>query len=221
MAADYIPSNDLEFDLWASNFVSHVTGTPTLFGETTTTAAALGALYDAWHDALTDYQGGVNSVHSFLGAKEDARDAAVPEFRAMIGRIQARAGTDDSQRGTLGIPVHDHTPTPAALPATVPVLEIDTSTRLAHRVNFADQGTPTAKAKPAGVYGCEIWVKIGGPPPGDSSDCVYLATDTKTPYVATYDSADAGQTAHYMARWVNTRHEAGLWGPTESATIGA
>jgi len=33
--------------------------------------------------------------------------------------------------------------------------------------------------------------------------------------------ADAGQTAHYMLRWLSTRGEAGPWSETASATVGA
>ena len=48
-----------------------------------------------------------------------------------------------------------------------------------------------------------------------------LATDTRTPYLAVYDGAEGGQTAHYLLRWENTRGESGPWSETVSATIGA
>ena len=37
------------------------------------------------------------------------------------------------------------------------------------------------RAKPDGVQGCEVWVKVDGPPPADPSELKYLATDTRTP----------------------------------------
>ena len=36
-----------------------------------------------------------------------------------------------------------------------------------------------------------------------------------------YPGENAGQTAHYMQRWVSTTGEKGLWSETASATIGA
>jgi hypothetical protein len=45
--------------------------------------------------------------------------------------------------------------------------------------------------------------------------------DTATPYLKTFAGADAGKTAHYRLRWVNTRQEAGPWSPVYSATITA
>jgi predicted phage tail protein len=42
---------------------------------------------------------------------------------------------------------------------------------------------------------------------------------TATPYLTDSAGADAGKTAHYWLRWVNTRGEAGPWSDTISATI--
>ena len=59
------------------------------------------------------------------------------------------------------------------------------------------------------------------PAPLDPSELTFLATDTRTPYVAAFDGADANKVAHYMLRWENTRGETGPWSETASATIGA
>ena len=45
--------------------------------------------------------------------------------------------------------------------------------RLQHTIHFADEATPTSKAKPAGVMGAEVWVKVapvGDPAPGSSPE---------------------------------------------------
>ena len=83
----------------------------------------------------------------------------------------------------------------------------------------ATRAPPRSKAKPEGVAGCEIWVKIGGNPPADPGELRYLATDTSTPYLAEYTGADAGKLAHYWLRWVNTRGEKGPWSDSVSGTI--
>ncbi len=92
--------------------------------------------------------------------------------------------------------------------------------RLRHTIQFVDELT-SSHAKPDGVVGCEVWVKVGDPAPADASALKYLATDTLTPYTVDYDGADAGKIAYYMLRWVNTRGEQGPWSQTVSATIGA
>jgi hypothetical protein len=99
------------------------------------------------------------------------------------------------------------------------VATLDTSQRLAHTISFMDEETPTKKAKPAGVLGAEIWVKIGDTPPADPSELSFLALDTNTPYLAEYTGAQAGKKAHYMLRWVDTRGDKGPWSETARATI--
>ncbi len=94
--------------------------------------------------------------------------------------------------------------------------------RLQHTVAFMDESTPTSKAKPAGVMGAEIWVKVGDAPPVDpDTDLTFLGLDTRTPYLAEYGGADGGKPAHYMARWVNAKGEKGPWSETLTVTISA
>ncbi|KKM15216.1 hypothetical protein LCGC14_1698310 [marine sediment metagenome] len=168
--------------------------------------------------ALSTAQAAAQSARQ---AKDAARDAYEALIRPVVARLQASAEVDDAERAGLGITVPDRIATPAEIPTTRPVASVDTSQRLQHTVRFADESTPTRTAKPKGVMGVELWVKIGDPPPIGPSQVNFLALDTRTPYVATYPGAVANQVAHYMLRWVNTRGEKGPWSETASATIGA
>jgi hypothetical protein len=70
-------------------------------------------------------------------------------------------------------------------------------------VRFSDESKATGKAKPPGVMGAELWVKVapaGHPPPADPGELTLLAVDTRTPYVAYCPGEDGGKTAHYMLR---------------------
>lgn len=91
---------------------------------------------------------------------------------------------------------------------------VDFSTRLQHKISYADETTPSTKAKPAGVHGCEVWVKLG-----DAADFSFLATNTASPYLAVFADADAGKTAVYRLRWVNNRGEHGPWSATVNAML--
>ena len=71
------------------------------------------------------------------------------------------------------------------------------------------------------MRGAQIWVKLGDAVPVDPSELTFLATDTRTPYLAKFDGADANKVVHYMLRWESTRGEPGPWSETASATIGA
>jgi hypothetical protein len=153
-------------------------------------------------------------------AKDASRAASETAIRTVVRKIQANPQITNAQRQAMGISLRTTGRTPVEVPTTRPRLDIDTSQRLRHTVSFADESTPTSKAKPAGVISCEVWVKIGGPVPVDPSECHFLGLDTRTPYIATYHGEDAGKMAHYMARWVNTRSQQGPWSETASATIG-
>lgn len=59
--------------------------------------------------------------------------------------------------------------TPVAVPSTAPVGRIEQANRLEHTTNFVDATTPTSKAKPAGVRGCQVWLKIGTAERGPTS----------------------------------------------------
>ncbi len=168
-----------------------------------------------------DYIPGADGDFDAWQAKDTARGALEGVIRPLVQRLQASAAVDDTERAALGITVRDTTPTPVKAPITRPVVTVDSGQRLQHTISFADEATPTRKGKPGGARGVQIWVKIGDPAPVDPSELTYLATDTRTPYMAKFDGADANKTAHYMLRWESTRGEPGPWSETASATIGA
>ena len=47
---------------------------------------------------------------------------------------------------------------------------------------------------------CEIWVKVtaaGEVAPASADELSFVTLDTVSPYIAEYDGADGGKTAHY------------------------
>ncbi len=222
MAADYIPGADGAFDAWQSNFVTYATANAAALGlDPLVDIPPVATAQTAWS---TDY-GANTAAQAAAQAARQAKSAASSAFegvvRPLVGRLQASADVDDTERAALGITVPDTKPTPVGPPTTRPVVTVDTSQRLQHTIAFADETTLTSRAKPAGVRGAQIWVKIGDPPPTDPNELTFLATDTRTPYVTDFDGADANKVAHYMLRWESTRGDVGPWSETASATIGA
>jgi hypothetical protein len=138
-------------------------------------------------------------------------------MRTVFADIPQSVLTQDD-RNTLNLPERSTTATPAAVPTTKPLVTIDTSNRLEHTINFRDENGNLAK--PQGVRGCQIWVKIGASAK-DPDELKYLATDTKTPYVYHFEGANAGKPAYYWLRWENTRGETGPWSDEVMGTIGA
>jgi hypothetical protein len=219
MPEDYVPRPDDKFDTFQAGFIGYVNGHKAELGVTNDEATALTAKQTAWAAAYATHTAAQTAAKSATTAKEDARSPLESSIRSFAGRFQASESITDAQREAMEIPVHATTRTRVGVPTTRPIATVDTSRRLSHVIDFRDEDKPRSKAKPAGVAGCEIWVKVGGAPPADPSELRYVATDTATPYLAEYLGADAGKTAHYWLRWLNTRGEPGPWSDTVSATI--
>jgi len=119
----------------------------------------------------------------------------------------------------MGLTVKSGTHTATAKPTTCPLATVDFSVRRQHTLNFTDEASPRSKAKPEGVHGCEIFMKVGGEAPKSASELTYIATDTSTPYVNIFGGDEAGKEIYYWLRWVNTRGECGPWSSTVSAMV--
>jgi hypothetical protein len=221
MSPDYLPTADSEFTAWLKNFVDYAGANTAALGLTPAEVTLLTSARTNWEAAFLANIAAQGNAQATRQTKDASRTAAQDLIRPLVQRIQTTGTVQDANREGLGITVRSTSRTPSPTPESRPVVTVDTAQRLRHIITFVDENTPNSRAKPGGVSGCEVWVKVDGPPPVDPVECHYLATDTRAPYTADYDGADAGKVAHYMLRWVNTRGETGPWSQTVSATITA
>jgi hypothetical protein len=218
---DYIPASDAEFNAWQANFVNYANLNLANLGLVILDLTSIFSAQAAWTPSLTAHVAAQANAQSARATKDANRTALEVLIRALVRRLQASPSVSDAEREALGITVPDTGATAAATPTTRPICQVDTAQRLRHTIDFTDESTPTRKAKPAGVLGAEIWVKIGPTPPVDPGELTFLAVDTRSPYTRDYPGSEGGKQAHYMLRWVNTRGETGPWSETATATIGA
>jgi hypothetical protein len=217
--ADFIPSSDTDYTAWMQNFITYADANLAALGLTLADLTPIQNAETTWETAYAALVAAQAQAQSARQTKDDARAAQETLVRPLVAQLQTSPIVTDAQRQALAITVRSTSRTASPTPTSRPVATVDTSQRLRHIIAFIDELTPTSRAKPAGMVGCEIWIKIGGAPPVDPSELTYLATDTRSPYVAEFDGADAGKTAYYMLRWVNTRGERGPWSQTISGTI--
>ena len=222
MGSNYIPSPDGDFDTWQNNFYTYANANLANLGLVAADLTAITTARTAWTNGLTANAAAQTTARAARQTKDDARSAYETLIRSLVRRLQSSPSVDNAERQALGITVKDDvaTLTAASAAATRPVGVVDTSERLRHTIKFFDEATPQSRAKPDGVMGCEIWVKIGDPAPADSGELQFLALDSATPYVAEFTGNQSGKKAHYMLRWVTTRGDKGPWSETVSATIG-
>jgi|CXWL01.1.fsa_nt_gi hypothetical protein len=202
------------------NFVAKVPAVVTSLGLAATTDDAVIAGAAAFKTDLAAAVAALAASAAATATKTGSRGTLESAFSVLYALLVANGMTDDD-RESLGLRVLDTIPTPVGAPTSQPILVVDTSQRLRLTVNFADVATPTSRAKPPGVRSCRLWIKIGGPAPGDLSECTFLADDTRTPYTAIFDGEDGGQIAHVIGQWVSTRGDVGPISETVSSTIGA
>ena len=218
--ADYIPQNDAEFNLWQTNLIDIVGANLAPWGILADDFTALVGTQGVWNAAFTKASNRQNRTSADVQAKDDARKSYEKSLRTFVAQWLANnSKVTNSDRERMGLTVKSGTRTPIPAPTSLPVGIVDFSVRLQHTISFSDEATPRSKAKPAGVHGCEIWMKIDGPAPVDASELSYVATDTSSPYTLNFEGKHAGKTVYYWLRWVNTRGEHGPWSATVSAMV--
>jgi hypothetical protein len=218
--ADYIPQSDFEFHIWQAGLIATAEENQENWGIALADITAVKANQGNWSEAFEIASNKQNRTKADVQAKDDARKPYEKDLRHFVAQWLANnSKVSNSERERMGLTVKSDTRTPVAVPTSFPVGAIDFSIRLQHTIQFADQSSPRSKAKPAGVHGCEIWMKIDGNAPIDASELSYLATDTSTPYIATFEGKYGGKTVYYWLRWVNTRGEHGPWSNTISAMV--
>ncbi len=218
--ADYIPSGDGEFDDFAQNFVTYVGGHLGDFGLVAGDMAGVNAAIGPWNTGYPAVEPAFNLYSAAVATKETARGGLEGAIRALVGVIQAKgSAVTPASKTSARIPVADTTRTAVPVPTSRPIVRVVVSGPRTQKLSWVDEDTPNSTAKPKGVHGLEIFLFIGTTPPTSASQLHQIATDTKTPYTYEFDAADAGKTAYYWCRWVNTKGEPGPWSVMVSATI--
>lgn len=218
--ADYMPKSDAEFTIWQSNLITIVSTSSMGWGIPAEDLTVLVQKQTAWTAAYTVASNRQNRTSADVQAKNDAGETFRKSLRSFVSQWLAyNSKVTNSDRERMGLTVKSGTRTPVPLPVSCPAGSVDFSIRLQHSIHYADESTPSRKAKPAGVHGCEIWMKIDGNTPVDASELSYLTTDTNSPHTTTFEGKYAGKVVYYMMRWVNTRGEHGPWGSTISAMV--
>ena len=218
--ADYIPSTDPEFDLWQKSLMDKIRELMPILGIDPNKAMGLDSKQSIWNTTFSKASNKQNRTAAEVQAKKDALDDYKKEIRSFVAEFLANnSKVYDSDRTLMGLTVKSGTRTPAPVPSTSPLGTVDFSVRLQHTLHLSDQATPQSKAKPAGMHGCEVWVKLGGEAPKDASELSYLGIATSFSYTTTYEGKQANTMAYYWLRWVNTRGERGPWSTTVSSII--
>jgi len=217
---DYVPQNDAKMNLWQKNLIEIVESKVTEWGILAGDFSLVKAKQMVWEAAFDKASNKQNRTSADVLAKDEAYDDYVAVIRPFVAQWLANnSKVSDSDRARMGLTVKTGTRTPTPVPTTSPIGRIDFSVRLQHSIQFYDETSAHSNAKPAGVHGCEVYMKIDGDAPKDASELTYVGTCTASPYQVKFDGSKAGKTVYYWLRWVNTRGESGPWSITLSAMV--
>ena len=217
---DYIPSNDIKFDMWQQNLLDIIKENKVVWELKTDRVATLESKQAVWNAAHSKATNKNDRTLADIMGKTTALKDYKNELRGFVSEYLAKSSlVSNSDRTRMGLTVKSTTRTASPLPTTHPLAIVDFSVRMQHTLCLSDSATPLRKAKPTGIIGCEVWVKIGGEPPKDATELSYTAICTSNYYLAKYSGNQAGLTVYYWLRWVNTRGERGPWSHTISSMI--
>ena len=217
---DLVPRTDGDFHIWQASLVDYTEQNLVTWGIAADDFSAVKSKQSTWDVSYTKASNKQNRTSADVTAKDDSRYDYEKTIRPFIAQwLSSNGKVTDSDRTRMGLTIKSTTRTAVPRPTTCPIGTIDFSVRRQHTIHFSDEASSRSKAKPAGVHGCEIYMKIDGEAPKDVTEMTYLTTDTATPYLITFDGNKAGKTVYYWLRWVNSRSEFGPWSSTVSAMI--
>lgn len=219
MPKDYIPKSTAARADWLDNFVTTVAADKVKFNLSDPEVAELTDANSTLQTAISELAEALDNYNAKLAAKNQAESAAVSKARIRAQQIQANPNITDAERAKLRLTLRDTEPTPMSAPQSFPIVVIDNSKRLRQTLTYFDSNTPTSRARPVNASGAEVSRYIGETPPTGPEQFQRLDESRRSPFTVEYTGADAGKTAYYMLRWVNSRGEKGPWSETVSATI--
>ena len=217
---DYVPQNDAKMNLWQKNLIEIVESKVTEWGILANDLTLVKTKQLVWEAAFDKASNKQNRTAADVLAKDEAYDDYVSVIRPFVAQWLANnSKVSDSDRARMGLTVKTGTRTPTPVPATSPIGTVDFSVRLQHSIQFYDETSAHSNAKPVGVHGCEVYMKVDGDAPKDASELTYVGTCTASPYQVKFDGSKVGKHVYYWLRWVNTRGESGPWSITLSAMV--
>jgi len=220
----YMPRPDGDFAAWAQHYYDAVEKWWSTQGFDKDELTNLKKALDTWQSLYPAHIAAQQRAEGARQAKNAARAALEKEVRPVTNFVQGYPKTTNADRAEMGITVRDTSPSPAPAPSSRPLALVESGQRLTHQLRLVDESTPTRRARPAGVLGAEVWVKLvdaDQPAPTDPAALTFLTMTTKPSFRAEFKAGEGGKTAVYMARWVNTRGEKGPWSEVAAATVAA
>jgi len=216
----YIPARDADLVNWSDNFSTLLTASPATYGLISGDAVAVAAANTPWQTAYTTAIDPSTRTPVAVQAKDDAKISMLATIRPYAQLISLNAGVLASDKIAIGVNPRTSSPTPISAPVTNPILAVVSTTPLQHVLRYRDESaSPSVKSKPYGVLQIQIFCSVSATVITDQNALDYKGVATKSPFLLSFDPADAGKQAYYAARWITRRGLIGPWSPIVNLTV--
>ena len=223
MAASYIPHRDAEFTNWAGQYVTFVSTDGPALGITAEQISTLQGLLGSWNAGYGEHLTASNESRAATQNKNTRRENFEALARPIAMLLQNNPAMTDAQRAEAGLTVRGQTP---PMPEDLvhetdpPLIVLDFSKRRQMTIHWGpNPENGRNNALPEGTRGAKLFCHIGGIP-ADENDWVWLADDTRSPYIHLLNNS-APITIAYRAQYFDRRMNTGPFGDPVVATISA
>jgi hypothetical protein len=216
---DYLPANVLAYQQKVHNIRAQVTVHQNEWDISAAAVAPLDPLIANFDAAIVVSENPETRTSAAIRRRNETWDALDPVFRTFIqGRLINNAFVPDDALVAMGLPVHDHKPSPKPVPKDTPIVNLSTPAPGIVEAGFSGKNE-RGHAKPDGVHGMEVRWILAETPPVDWSELTHSEFATRSPLRMTFEGHDRGKWIYMAARWENTRGEKGPWTDIISAVI--
>lgn len=210
--APYIPVKNAQLIPWVNNFSTLITAAPATYGLTAGDATAIAAQKTALAAAFTLITSPSTKTAATVSAFNSAKVTALATLRPYAQNIRYNAGVSTGNKIALGLNPNTSNPVPITAPTTHPVITIESTSTGGSIFRYRDSvASPSVKAKPFGVIGCQIFALQSSTPITNPLLLTYNATLTKCPATIVMGSGAAAQTVYFAARWITRKGLIGPW----------
>lgn len=242
---DYIPERDVEFQAWLRNFAAQAAALAGSLPLSAQQQAAIQEVKTVASEAYTAHLEAHAVAKTARQRKDQTQADATQVIRGIARLLQAEPSLTDEHRKALRLPVRDRVRTRQTAPPTAPLVMIDASQRLEHRLVICDPVRGNRRSKPPGAMGCEVWMDLAPPQTAEgepgrggegekqqgqavgtspeqqpmNGETVLLGITTNSRFEHRFDAPHASWTARYRLRWFSRRGDKGPWSEPVAATI--
>lgn len=223
MPSQFYPTNDQELESFVANVNANLPAVMTALGLPATFDDAIVAAKATFTTDLAAHTSAQLSAFNARGTKDGSKEVLIAALRNVNNQLRANPGFTDPMALSLGFPVYDTTPTPTTPKEEIATLEVDNGAPQTHIISFwqmsDDGGTKLSKPSWARALRIVRSVVESGEPCPAIELMGWLASDTSSPYMVTYNGTAVGKDAYYRGAWETQSGEIGLWSEAVKATI--